>query len=192
MIFSEQHGVAKGIERTVNTAILLTVSIPGPILAALTDGKEKALIFHYYGELAGKSFDPQRGDAQVSLRTPEHEDYRRPPSYDARLGHEIRSGVPLWLVRPAPDGVIVLGIGRLHTRWAAATVDLYCPITSHRLQQLFFSDPRINPAVTYADHPSRLEQLQEIREAGGAAAIGPAYAPRYPEFKQRNQQLRLL
>lgn len=191
MIYDTTHGVAKGIERTVQTAVLRTVSVPGPTLAALTDGTEKILVIHYRGELEGRSFDASRGDAEVKLLRPGQSGYRRPPSYDRRVGHEIRSGVPLWLVRPAPDGVIVLGVGRLHTRWASATIDLYCPITSRRLEQMYFPDARFNPAVTYADRPSPLEQLAEIREAGGAAAIAPRYAPRFEEYVLRDQQLRL-
>lgn len=190
MIYDKTSGVAEGIERTISTAVLLTVTVPGPILAALTDGKDKALVFHYYGELEGVSFMPQRGDARVSLRTPEHEDYRLPPCYDPTLGHDIRSGVPLWLVRPAPNGVIVLGIGRLHTRWAAATVTLYCPITGRRLEQLFFPDVRLDSSA--ADQPSTKELMAEIREAGGAPSRGPARAPQFPEFRIEDQQLRLL
>jgi len=68
--FSQETGLAEGIRRTVQTGILLASATPGPLLAALMDGEEKALVIHYFGPEDGSTYDPNRMDGEVTLIRP--------------------------------------------------------------------------------------------------------------------------
>jgi hypothetical protein len=191
-IYSKTTGLAEGIERSVNTGILLATTIPGPIMAAMLDGTEKILIIHYFGDLDGRSYEPTRKDGMITMLRPDDVGYRIPPSYDPDDSQSnIRAGVPLWLVKPGLDECIVLGYGKLHPRWSGATVDLYDPTNKRHLIQMFFGDPRISIPTRPEGHPSLSEQKEEIAAAGGAVEPPAALAPRYPNFELLDSQLHL-
>ena len=182
-LYSEQQGLAKGIHRTVQTGILLATTIPGPLLSALTDGEEKALVIHYFGDDSCQSFDPGRKDGEVSLIRPGDEGYRCPPSIDLNdRDCDIRAGVPLWLLRPGSDGPLVLGIGRLHTRWNSANIDFYDPSTRRHVIRFLFTDPRQPLDRLPEGWPNADEQLEQIKAAGGALEPAPFFAPNYPDY----------
>ena len=183
MLYNKNYGLAEGLERSVKMAILMATAFPSPLLASFLEGTEKVLVIHYNGDWQGRTFDPQRKDGMVSLLYPDHEFYRLPPSHDPLDGRaSIRAGVPLWLLRPCSEEALVLGVGKLHPLWNAATIDFYDPDTRLHLGQKFFGDPRIN----FNDPPEGcldLDELQrEIAAAGGAVSPPPLLAPRYPEF----------
>lgn len=182
-IYNRSTGLAEGIERTVNIGILMTTTVPGPIMASLVDGSEKVLIIHYFGDWEGRSFDPARKDGMTTILRPGDDGYRLPPSYDPNdSGSDIRAGVPLWLVKPGLDECLVLGHGKLHTRWSAATIDLYDSDSRRHLIQMFFGDPRIDMNNRPEGHPTLSEQKEEIAAAGGAVEPPPLLAPRFPDY----------
>ena len=184
-IYSQHSGLAEGIQRTVNAGILLATTVPGPIMAALLDGTEKVLIIHYFGDWDGKDYDAVRKDGMITILRPGDDGFRVPPSYDPDDSQSnIRAGVPVWLVRPGRDECIVLGYGKVHPRWSAATIDLYDPLTKKHLIQMFFGDPRIN-------NPDFSAIRAEITAAGGAVEPPGWLAPRYPDFQFRDSQLNL-
>lgn len=188
--YSTETGLAQGIRRTVQTGILLATATPGPILAALTDGEEKVVVIHYFGEEAGGSYDPNRKDGMVSLLRPDDAGYRCPPSVDLNdRATDIRAGVPLWLVRPGHDSALVLGIGRLHTRWNAAHIDFYDPISRRHAVRFLFTDPRMPLNQLPEGWPTPQEQQTEIDAAGGALEPAPLFAPNWPDFAWQNSRL---
>jgi hypothetical protein len=191
-IYTPTAGLAEGIERSVNTGILLATTIPGPIMAAMADGTEKVLIIHYFGDLNGRSYDAIRKDGMITMLRPSDVGYRVPPSYDPDDSQSsIRAGVPLWLVKPGLDEAIVLGYGKLHPRWSAATVDLYDPSSKRHLIQMFFGDPRIDIPTRPDGHLSLGEQKEEIAAAGGAVEPPLYLAPRYHDFQLQDSQFNL-
>ena len=191
-IYSKTTGLAEGIERSVNAGILLATTIPGPIMAAMLDGTEKILIIHYFGDLDGRSYDATRKDGMITMLRSDDVGYRVPPSYDPDDSQSnIRAGVPLWLVKPGIDGAIVLGYGKLHPRWSAATIDLYDPSSKRHLIQMFFGDPRVNIPPRPDGHLSLGEQKEEIAATGGAVEPPAMLAPLYPNFEFLDSQLHL-
>ena len=188
--FSQETGLAEGIRRTVQTGILLASATPGPLLAALMDGEEKALVIHYFGPEDGSTYDPNRMDGEVALINPGDPGYRCPPSIDLNdRDCEIRAGVPLWLLRPGSDGPLVLGIGRLHTRWSAANIDFYDPSTRRHVIRFLFTDPRQPLDRLPEGWPNADEQLEQIKAAGGALEPAPFFAPNYPDYHYSGTRL---
>lgn len=182
MLDNNNHGLAEGIDRCVKAAILMITAHPSPVLASFLDGTEKMLVIHYNGDREGHTFDPLRGDARVSLFLPENDGYNLPPShnpFDSRTN--IRAGVPLWLLRSCDEEPRVLGIGKLHPRWNAATIHFYDPDTRRHRGHKFFPDPRIDFNALPEDYPDLEELQREIAAAGGAVAPLPRLAPRYPD-----------
>lgn len=189
--FSQETGLAEGIRRTVQTGILLASATPGPLLAALMDGEEKALVIHYFGPEDGSTYDPNRMDGEVTLINPGDPGYRIPGNMDLDDSTvDIRAGVPLWVVRPAADGAAVLGIGKLHTRWNAANIDFYDPISRRHAVRFLFTDPRMPLNQLPEGWPTPDEQLEQIKAAGGAIDAAPLLAPNWPDFQYQGSRLR--
>ncbi|QPN61992.1 hypothetical protein [Synechococcus sp. CBW1004] len=186
MIYSTLDGVADGITKAVNCAILLTTT-SAQTASCFLDGTPKIVVTFWEGDpFAGtqKDFDHQRGDGRVQIIPLGGEGDLLPPNRDLRHpDSNIRAGVPMWLLKSADayqDHPYVLGIGALHPRWSSATLDLYCPSTRQRLCRTYFGDPRRDFNQPQPDWPSFQEQKTQIREAGGMPDRGPDMAPDHP------------
>ena len=191
---AETHSLADGIQRTINAGILLTTTVPSPLMAALMDGREKAVVIHYFGDPFAEQpdFDIQRHDGYTTVLFPGDGGYQLPPSHDPDdSATDIRSGIPLWLVKPGADEALVLGYGKLHLRWNSATVALYDPSDRRFLIQMYCGDPRIDIHNAPADWTNLGQQIEEIDAAGGACEPPYLLAPRFPCFRFQDNRASL-
>lgn len=197
--------LAKGPHLALNRAIL-EACLPGAgIVPQLLDGTPKVLMAFWCGGVDGdlESYDEARGDGGLRVLRPGDRLYF--PQWYLQPEHNIRAGVPLWLVRNEPhqefDAGTVLAMGLLHPLYASATIRMYHPETGEAQDEFYLSDPRVavnqagrllqaseltperratqpNPAEWVPPH----EQRKRLTEMGGLSVELPPHAP---EFQQR-------
>lgn len=188
MIYSSIHGVASGITKAVNRALLLCTTT-GQTASRFLDGTPKVITLFWEGDpIVGtqEDFEPERGDGRVEILYPGCAGYVLPPHWNLQdAACNIRAGVPMWLLKSGDEHQpepYVLGMGVLHPRWSSATLDLYCSASRDRLCRTYFGDPRRDFNQPQPNWPSIKEQKAQIAEAGGMPRTGPDRAPRHPGF----------
>lgn len=186
VIYTKTSGVADGIQKAMNAAILLCTTQP-QIAMQFLSGEDRVICVFWEGDLnRPEDFDPERGDGRIEILVPGAPGFQFPPTYEQdNAATNIRAGVPLWLLHPGdarqPEGY-TLAVGALHPRHSSITADLYCPETRRKLCRAYFADPRRDMNHPQEDWLSFSEQKQQIDAAGGTPDHGPLLAPRYRGF----------
>jgi len=153
-----------GLHLALNQAILQACLPGGGVMPALLDGTPKSLIAFWCGGQDGHpgTFQPERGDGRLLLKRPGDFLYFEP--WFVPPDHNIRAGVPLWLLcnepgqEPGPGAVLALGV--LHPLFCSATVQTYHPETGEALDMLYLNDPRVE-----VNRHGRLKPLSEVSES---------------------------
>lgn len=186
VIYTQASGVAAGIQKAMDTIIILCSAHPQVAVRFLT-GEDKVICAFWQGDPTRPGdFVPERGDGRVELLYPGTPGYQMPPTFDQHdAAANLRAGVPLWLLHSGdahhPEGY-TLAVGALHPVHNSITADLYCPVSRHKLCRAYFGDPRRDMRNPHEDWPSFAEQKAQIEEAGGTPDHGPCRAPRHRGF----------
>lgn len=186
MIYTKTTGVAFGIQKAMDTVILLCTTDP-TVAARFLTGEDKVICAFWQGDPTRPGdFNPQRGDGRTELLYPGTPGYQMPPTFDSNdAAANLRAGVPLWLLHSGDEqrpGGYTLAVGALHPVHNSITADLYCPASRHKLCRAYFGDPRRDMRSPQEEWPTFAEQKQQIAEAGGTPEPGPWLAPRYRGF----------
>lgn len=186
VIYTQATGVAPGIQKAMDTAILLCTT-QAAVASRFLTGEEKAICVFWQGDPTRPGdFEPERGDGRIDLLYPGTPGYQLPPTFDAHdAAANLRAGVPLWLLHSGdahrPEGY-TLAVGALHPLHNSITADLYCPVSRHKLCRAYFGDPRRDMHHPQEGWLSFAEQKRQIEEAGGTPEHGPCRAPRHRGF----------
>lgn len=165
----------------INSALLAaTTEARGGLLPQLLDGRRKALVVRWCGDLNRDTGDflPCRGDGKVTL-VQDHPLLPIPPNLGGGYRHRwnIRAAVPLWLVHPTGSGIQVLGCGAVHPLFNSATIDHFSPATGEYVQRHYVSDPRVKLSDPPPDFIDVREQMKRVWEMGGALDVVPPTHP---------------
>jgi hypothetical protein len=183
MTVNPHPALPKSIGLGLNLGIAV-ISTTSHLAIQMLDARDKVIIIEWNGDLDDvreDDFQPERGDGRVTLVKPGDRLYQVPPSIDPDdAGHNMRTGVPLWLLNTTRRVPVVLGIGVFHPIYTGASMVYYDITTGRKSFSAYHSDPRINlhePLPEGMLTPQ--EQQKRITESGGDIEPTPILRPSF-------------
>lgn len=183
MTVDSNHVNPKSMGKSVNVGLALLTTTP-PLAIQMLDGRDKVIIIEWNGDIDDvrlEDFDPQRGDGRVTIVRPGDRLYQVPPSVDLEdAEHNIRAGVPLWLLNTLTRRPIVLGVGVYHPVYSSASMVYYDTATGRKNASYYHGDPRINLHDPLPEGTLTVdEQKKRIKDSGGAIEPTPILRPSF-------------
>lgn len=166
-IYTKSAGLAKGFHEAVLLGIQTIAEPANGLLLPLLHGDNKALIIDWKGSLNEETFqqaaNPARGDGDTRMTRPGDPLFQMPVNIDSQQLN-IRMGVPLWVLGWRDERPITLAMGLFHPVLSSASLDLYCPKTSHHLSRLYFIDEREIQEEEPSDYYLAWREYSESRD----------------------------
>ena len=147
-----------GPHQAVNAALLAATLPGGGILPHLLDGRPKAIVAFWCGDLMGSAsdFDAERGDGRTLLVCPGEPLYADP--WFVGPGNNIRVAVPFCLFHTTPGTPLsaapLLTAGPIHAHHTRATPELYEPPQLADEHPLLLIDPEMGNGMPSGQHAS--------------------------------------
>lgn len=148
-LYTPTSGIAKGLQRSINRAILALTAPIDPTDATLSpvhllmNGHDKTVIVQWRGGLDDEDFNeewnPDRGDGDAAVIATKSIDMLPP---NVPVNYNRWAATPLWVLGHSDEGPVVIAAGFLHPWINSAHLDFWCPTTHQHVIRLFLVDPR--------------------------------------------------